>query len=55
MTVFRYNPNPERRKYGPLIVPVHHLFELAVDDKENQQDQHCDNSNGDHPIRSHPK
>lgn len=31
------------------------LMELAVNDSENQKNQNCNDSNSDHPIRSHPK
>jgi hypothetical protein len=31
------------------------LFELAVDDSKNKQNQNRNNSNGYNPIRSHPE
>lgn len=30
------------------------LLELAIDDGENEEDQHGDDGNRDYPIRSHP-
>ena len=39
----------------PTFLQISHLFELAVDDSNNQQNQHRDNRNRYNPICSHPE
>lgn len=45
----------EHTFHSPCLPYLPYLSEFAVDDTNNQQNQHSDNSNGDYPIGSHPQ
>lgn len=53
-TIIPTEIDPERRTMDRLS-SCSHLFEFAVDDSKNQQNQYRNDGDGDHPICSHPR